>query len=57
MAKNKKQNREPQKSSAPERGADQARSSSLTDQAQQRISHPTPADMARKGREKRFGHN
>ncbi|MER5728075.1 hypothetical protein ABT084_06905 [Streptomyces sp. NPDC002138] len=56
MAKNKKQNRD-QKSSAPERGSDQAKSSSMTDQAEQRISQATPADMARKGREKRFGHN
>ncbi|CAM5408831.1 hypothetical protein SAVIM338S_02124 [Streptomyces avidinii] len=57
MAKNKKQSRDQQKSSAPERGADQAKSSSVTDQAEQRIQQATPADMARKGREKRFGHN
>ncbi|WP_330329944.1 hypothetical protein OHS33_09530 [Streptomyces sp. NBC_00536] len=57
MAKNKKQNRDQSKSSAPERGADQAKSSSPTDQAEQRMQQATPADMARKGREKRFGHN
>lgn len=57
MAKNKKQNREQQKSSAPERGAEQSKSPSVTDQAEQRMQQATPADMARKGREKRFGHN
>jgi hypothetical protein len=29
----------------------------MQDQAEQRISQATPSDMARKGREKRFGHN
>ncbi|MFI5981191.1 hypothetical protein ACIQWR_29320 [Streptomyces sp. NPDC098789] len=57
MAKNKKQNREQTKSTTPERGGDQAKSSSPQDQAEQRISQASPADMARKGREKRFGHN
>ncbi|GGZ66388.1 hypothetical protein AB0P12_02335 [Streptomyces subrutilus] len=57
MAKNKKQNRDQQKSSAPERGAEQAKSSSATDQAEQRMAQASPSDMARKGREKRFGHN
>ncbi|MGW6688989.1 hypothetical protein [Streptomyces sp. NPDC054961] len=57
MAKNKKQNRDQQKSSSSERGGEQSRGSSMTDQAEQRISQATPADMARKGREKRFGHN
>ncbi|MBT2472953.1 hypothetical protein J7E97_35175 [Streptomyces sp. ISL-66] len=56
MAKNKKQSRDQQKSSSPG-GAEQSKGSSMTDQAEQRISHATPADMARKGREKRFGHN
>ncbi|MEW2577572.1 hypothetical protein [Streptomyces syringium] len=57
MAKNRKQNREQQKSSAAERGTQQAKSSSLEAQADQRQSQVTPGDMARKGRQKRFGHN
>ncbi|MDJ0385109.1 hypothetical protein [Streptomyces sp. G-G2] len=57
MAKNKKQNRDQQKSSAPERGAEQAKSPSATDQAEQRMTQASPGDMARKSREKRFGHN
>lgn len=57
MAKNRKQNREPQKSSAAERGTQQAKSSSMEAQADQRQSQVTPGDMARKGRQKRFGHN
>ncbi|MFI5618445.1 hypothetical protein [Streptomyces sp. NPDC051567] len=57
MAKNKKQSREHQKTAAPERGSEQAKSSSTQDQTEQRITQATPGDMARKGREKRFGHN
>ncbi|MGR8011108.1 hypothetical protein [Streptomyces hypolithicus] len=57
MAKNKKQSRDQQKSSAAERGAQQAKSSSMEAQAEQRISQVTPGDVARKGRQKRFGHN
>ncbi|GAA0489796.1 hypothetical protein ACH4U6_23490 [Streptomyces netropsis] len=57
MAKNRKQNREQQKSSAAERGTQQAKSSSMEAQADQRQSQVTPGDMARKGRQKRFGHN
>ena len=57
MAKNRKQNREQQKSSAAERGAQQAKSSSMESSAEQRQSQVTPGDMARKGRQKRFGHN
>ncbi|MBP2402365.1 hypothetical protein ACFY41_22430 [Streptomyces syringium] len=57
MAKNRKQNREQQKSSAAERGTQQAKSSSMEDRADQRQSQVTPGDMARKGRQKRFGHN
>ncbi|MBT2386001.1 hypothetical protein [Streptomyces sp. ISL-11] len=56
MAKNKKQNREP-KTSAAERGTQQAKSSSMESQTEQRQSQVTPGDMARKGRQKRFGHN
>ncbi|MEV6511674.1 hypothetical protein [Streptomyces sp. NPDC051642] len=57
MAKNRKNNRDQQKTSAPERGSEETRSSSAQDQAEQRITQATPSDMARKGREKRFGHN
>ncbi|WP_198655095.1 hypothetical protein [Streptomyces geranii] len=56
MAKNKKQSRQQQGSQA-ERGAEQAKSSSMESQAEQRATQVTPGDMARKGRQKRFGHN
>ncbi|MET7682245.1 hypothetical protein [Streptomyces sp. NPDC005423] len=54
MAKNKNRDR---KHAPAERGQEQAQPSSMTNQAEERISHATPSDMARKGREKRFGHN
>ena len=57
MAKNKKNNRDQQKSSAPDRASEQSGSTSAQDQVEQRISQATPGDMARKSREKRFGHN
>ncbi|GHG71717.1 hypothetical protein [Streptomyces griseocarneus] len=57
MAKNKKQDRSQQKSSAAERGQQQAKSSSIESQGQERASRVTPADVAHKGRQKRFGHN
>ncbi|MDX3450426.1 hypothetical protein PV396_00455 [Streptomyces sp. ME02-8801-2C] len=57
MAKNKKQSRPQTQASQAERGAEQAKSSSMESQAEQRISQVTPGDMARKGRQKRFGHN
>ncbi|MFI6010435.1 hypothetical protein ACIBAG_16735 [Streptomyces sp. NPDC051243] len=53
MAKNKKQDRKQPQS---ERGQ-QAQHSSMEAQAEQRITQATPGDMARKGRQKRFGHN
>ncbi|MEU6509803.1 MULTISPECIES: hypothetical protein [unclassified Streptomyces] len=57
MAKNKKQDRKQQAPQA-ERSHQEAQHSSLEQQAEQRISHmSTPADVARKGRQKRFGHN
>ncbi|MER7928177.1 MULTISPECIES: hypothetical protein [unclassified Streptomyces] len=56
MAKNKKNNRDQQKSSAPDRASEHS-GSSAQDQAEQRIAQATPGDMARKSREKRFGHN
>ncbi|MEU0663420.1 MULTISPECIES: hypothetical protein [Streptomyces] len=56
MAKNKKSDRS-QKASPAERGAQQAKTSSMEAQAEHRISQVTPADVAGKGRQKRFGHN
>ncbi|WP_188267684.1 MULTISPECIES: hypothetical protein [unclassified Streptomyces] len=56
MAKNRNQTRGPKHSQA-ERGAQQAQQSSLESQADQRASQVTPGDVARKGRQKRFGHN
>ncbi|MEV4435300.1 hypothetical protein [Streptomyces sp. NPDC049555] len=57
MAKNRKQDRSQQRSSAAERGSQQARSSSIESQSEHRASQVTPADLARKGKQKRFGHN
>ncbi|MER5192694.1 MULTISPECIES: hypothetical protein [Streptomyces] len=54
MAKNKKQERKQPQS---ERGRQAAQQSSMESQAEQRIAQVTPADVARKGRQKRFGHN
>jgi hypothetical protein len=54
MAKNKKQDRKQPQS---ERGQQQPQHSSMEAQAEQRITQATPGDMARKGRQKRFGHN
>jgi hypothetical protein len=54
MAKNKKQDR---KQPQAERGQQQTQSSSPESQAEQRISQATPGDMARKGKQQRFGHN
>ncbi|MET8507208.1 hypothetical protein ACF065_29375 [Streptomyces sp. NPDC015232] len=57
MAKNRKQDRSQQRGSQAERGQQQAERSSMEAQAEQRMSQVTPGDMARKGRQKRFGHN
>lgn len=58
MAKNRKQDRsQQQRGSQAERGQQQAQQSSIESQAEQRMSQVTPGDMARKGRQKRFGHN
>ncbi|MEU8546856.1 hypothetical protein [Streptomyces roseoverticillatus] len=56
MAKNKDR-KQPKSSSAAERGAQQARSSSIESQSEQRATQVTPGDMARKSKQKRFGHN
>lgn len=57
MAKNRKQDRSPQRGSQAERGQQQAHASAMESQAEQRATQVTPGDMARKGRQKRFGHN
>ncbi|MER5491891.1 hypothetical protein ACSMX9_05220 [Streptomyces sp. LE64] len=59
MAKNKnrKHGGAPQRSSAAEQSSQDAQRSSLESQTQQRQSQVTPGDVARKGRQKRFGHN
>ncbi|MFG3508868.1 MULTISPECIES: hypothetical protein [unclassified Streptomyces] len=57
MAKDRKQNRSQPKASAAERGTQQARQTSMEAQAEHRMAAATPADVARKGRQKRFGHN
>jgi hypothetical protein len=54
MAKNKKQDRKQPQS---ERGQQQPQQSSVETQAEHRLTQVTPGDMARKGRQKRFGHN
>jgi hypothetical protein len=56
MAKNKQNRKQPAASNA-ERGAQQAKSSSMEAQAEQRAAQVTPTDVAHKGRQKRFGHN
>ncbi|MGW4159734.1 hypothetical protein [Streptomyces sp. NPDC004788] len=60
MAKNRKQDRSqqsPQRGSQAERGQQQAERSSMESMSESRASQVTPGDMARKGRQKRFGHN
>ncbi|MCC3771834.1 hypothetical protein [Streptomyces sp. UNOC14_S4] len=57
MAKNRKQNRSQQAASPAERGQQQAQKSSIEAQSEQRQSQVTPGDVARKGKQKRFGHN
>ncbi|MFF4831189.1 hypothetical protein [Streptomyces sp. NPDC001315] len=54
MAKNKNRER---KQPQTERSQQAAQHSSMESQADQRTTQVTPGDMARKGRQKRFGHN
>ncbi|WP_196217900.1 hypothetical protein [Streptomyces blattellae] len=54
MAKNKKQDRKQPQS---ERGQHQAQQPPMEAQAEQHMSQVTPSDIARKGKQKRFGHN
>ncbi|RLV08301.1 hypothetical protein CTZ27_05645 [Streptomyces griseocarneus] len=56
MAKNKNR-KQPQAASQAERGQQQAQKSSIEAQSEQRQSQVTPGDVARKGKQKRFGHN
>ncbi|MEU6625753.1 hypothetical protein ABZ926_34025 [Streptomyces litmocidini] len=57
MAKNRNQSRGQKQQSSAERGAQQAQASAIESQSESRASQVTPGDMARKGRQKRFGHN
>ncbi|MER5751094.1 hypothetical protein [Streptomyces sp. NPDC002088] len=54
MAKNKNRER---KQSRTEPSQQSAQHSSVESQADQRTTQVTPGDIARKGRQKRFGHN
>ncbi|MEV3991853.1 hypothetical protein AB0J57_23360 [Streptomyces sp. NPDC049837] len=57
MAKNKKSDRSQPKASPAERSSQDAQRTSMEAQAEHRMAAATPADVARKGRQKRFGHN
>lgn len=57
MAKNKKQDRSRQQAQSAEKSAQQAQKSSIEAQSEQRQTQVTPGDVARKGKQKRFGHN
>ncbi|MGK5631338.1 hypothetical protein [Streptomyces sp. URMC 123] len=59
MAKNKNRDRSKQQSraSGAEQAEQQSRSSSMEAQAERMGTKVTPADVAHKGRQKRFGHN
>jgi hypothetical protein len=54
MAKNKNRERKQPQS---ERSQQASQQSSMESQAEQRATQVTPGDMARKGKQKRFGHN
>jgi hypothetical protein len=54
MAKNKNRDR---KQPQTERGQQAAQQSSMHSEAEPMSAPVTPADVARKGRQKRFGHN
>ncbi|WP_199931870.1 hypothetical protein [Streptomyces sp. NRRL S-646] len=54
MAKNKNRERKQPQS---ERGQQTTQQSSTESHADQHLSQMTPGDMARKGKQKRFGHN
>ncbi|MER6345557.1 hypothetical protein ACWC10_20655 [Streptomyces sp. NPDC001595] len=54
MAKNKNRERKQPQS---ERGRQQSAQSTMEPQDEQHTTQVTPGDIARKGRQKRFGHN
>ncbi|MFV2118446.1 hypothetical protein ACE14D_08360 [Streptomyces sp. Act-28] len=54
MAKNKKSERQQRQA---ERGSQQSHDTSMERQTEHRANQVTPADIAQKGRQKRFGHN
>ncbi|MBC7273399.1 MULTISPECIES: hypothetical protein [Streptomyces] len=54
MAKNKNRDRkQPQSARVPQ----DAQQSAIVSEAEERLTQATPDDVARKGRQKRFGHN
>lgn len=58
MAKNKNRDRTKQQArSAAERGAEEAKSSSMEAESEQMQAKIQPTDPTHKGRQKRFGHN
>ncbi|MEU3250504.1 hypothetical protein [Streptomyces sp. NPDC006997] len=54
MAKNKNRDR---KQSQPERARQDAQDPAMVPSSEERLTPTTPGDVARKGRQKRFGHN
>ncbi|WNM34515.1 hypothetical protein RKE30_31190 [Streptomyces sp. Li-HN-5-11] len=57
MAKNRKQDRSRQKATVAAGGPQQQEHSVTEPQSEHHAPQLSPADMARKGRQKRFGHN
>jgi hypothetical protein len=57
MAKNRKQNRSQQKQASTESAQERSRTSAMEAEGKAAVSQATPGDMARKHRERRFGHN
>jgi hypothetical protein len=57
MAKNRKQDRNRQKATVTAGGPQQQEHSVTEPQTEHHAPQLNPADMARKGRQKRFGHN
>ncbi|MEU1403549.1 hypothetical protein ABZ471_14490 [Streptomyces sp. NPDC005728] len=57
MAKNKKQDRSKKQAPQSEHSAQQAQRSPSESREEQHLSAMSPADVARKGRQKSFGHN
>ncbi|MFF8590087.1 hypothetical protein ACF061_01370 [Streptomyces sp. NPDC015220] len=57
MAKNRKQDRSRQKASVAANGPRETEHSTTESQPEHHTPQLSPTDMARKGRQKRFGHN